>query len=62
MYTVQSILRFSGRDRREGTQLTPSDRGVYACAFENEVKRVETTMHLRIERKLFYLWFARKQM
>ncbi|XP_075224340.1 hemicentin protein echinoid isoform X2 [Lycorma delicatula] len=49
VYTVQSILRFSGRDRRDGTHLNPSDRGVYACAFENEVKKVETTMHLRIE-------------
>ncbi|XP_039283804.1 hemicentin-1 isoform X1 [Nilaparvata lugens] len=49
VYTVQSTLRFSGRDRREGTQLNPKDRGVYACAFENEVKKVETTMYLRIE-------------
>lgn len=51
MYTVQSTLRFIGRERPGGMQLIPADRGVYACIFENEVKRTETTMHLRIERK-----------
>ncbi|XP_066903538.1 contactin-2 isoform X3 [Halyomorpha halys] len=49
VYTVQSTLRFEGRGRPEGDQLIPADRGVYACIFENEVKRAETTMHLRIE-------------
>uniref|UniRef100_A0A1B6H4Y3 Uncharacterized protein n=3 Tax=Proconiini TaxID=565685 RepID=A0A1B6H4Y3_9HEMI len=49
VYTVQSTLRFSGRNRPGGNQLMPADRGVYSCVFENEVKRAETTMHLRIE-------------
>ncbi|XP_073977737.1 contactin-2-like isoform X4 [Rhodnius prolixus] len=49
VYTVQSTLRFIGRERPGGMQLIPADRGVYACIFENEVKRTETTMHLRIE-------------
>lgn len=55
VYTVQSTLRFAGRDRPDGNQLVPADRGVYACVFENEVKRAETTMHLRIERMYFKL-------
>ncbi|XP_034242329.1 uncharacterized protein LOC117645893 isoform X4 [Thrips palmi] len=49
VYTVQSILKFSGPDRKEHNQLEPSDRGVYTCIFENEVKKTESTMHLRIE-------------
>lgn len=48
---VQSTLRFSGKARPNGNELLPSDRGVYTCAFENEVKRAESSMHLRIERK-----------
>lgn len=50
--TVQSILKFSGKVRPNGNQLLPSDRGVYTCTFENEVKKAESSMHLRIERKL----------
>ncbi|CAH0770951.1 unnamed protein product [Bemisia tabaci] len=49
VYTVHSTLRFSGRDRPNGNELIPFDRGVYSCIFENEVKRAETSMHLRIE-------------
>ncbi|KAL1139642.1 hypothetical protein AAG570_006620 [Ranatra chinensis] len=49
VYTVQSTLRFNGRDRPSGSQLIPADRGVYSCIFENEVKKAESTMHLRIE-------------
>lgn len=30
----------------------PSDRGVYTCTFENEVRKTESTMHLKIQRKL----------
>lgn len=48
--TVQSVLKFSGKARQNGNQLLPSDRGVYACVFENEVKKSESTMHLKIER------------
>lgn len=42
-----------GRDRPSGNQLLPADRGDYFCIFENEVKRAESTMHLRIEREYF---------
>lgn len=52
IHTVQSTLRFSGRDRRNGNQLMPIDSGLYACIFENAVKRAESTMNLRVERKL----------
>uniref|UniRef100_A0A8D8W7X6 Hemicentin-1 n=1 Tax=Cacopsylla melanoneura TaxID=428564 RepID=A0A8D8W7X6_9HEMI len=48
-YIVKSVLRFSGRDRPGGNQLIPADRGDYSCAFENEVHRTESIMHLRIE-------------
>ncbi|XP_060528040.1 hemicentin-1 isoform X2 [Cylas formicarius] len=46
---VQSVLKFSGKARPSGNELLPSDRGVYACSFENEVRRAESTMHLKIE-------------
>lgn len=49
--SVQSMLKFNGKARPNGNELLPSDRGVYACSFENEVKRSESTMHLKIERK-----------
>lgn len=49
VYNVQSTLRFHGRARQNINQLLPEDRGVYSCVFENEVKKVESTMHLRIE-------------
>lgn len=52
--SVQSQLKFSGKARPNGNELLPSDRGVYTCAFENEVKRSESSMHLRIERKYFF--------
>lgn len=47
--TVISTLRFQGRARPEDNQLLPGDRGVYSCVYENEVRRAESTMHLRIE-------------
>lgn len=49
--TVHSTLKFHGKERPRGNQLVPSDRGVYSCAFENDVKKVESSMLLRIERK-----------
>lgn len=52
IHTVQSTLRFSGRDRRNGNQLMPIDSGLYACIFENAVKKAESTMNLRVEREL----------
>lgn len=49
--SVQSILKFNGKARPNGNELLPSDRGVYTCVFENEVRKSESSMHLRIERK-----------
>ena len=49
--TVLSILRFNGRARPKGNQLLPSDRGVYTCVAHNEVRKIESTMQLRVERK-----------
>lgn len=49
--TLQSVLKFNGKARPNGIELLPSDRGVYTCTFENEVKKSESTMHLKIERK-----------
>ncbi|CAH1154135.1 unnamed protein product [Phaedon cochleariae] len=47
--SVESVLKFAGKARPSGNELLPSDRGVYACTFENEVKKSESTMHLKIE-------------
>ncbi|XP_065215193.1 hemicentin-2 isoform X2 [Planococcus citri] len=49
VYMVQSTLKFSGRDRPSTNQLIPSDSGLYSCSFENDVKRVESIMNLRVE-------------
>ncbi|XP_030027514.2 hemicentin-1 isoform X2 [Manduca sexta] len=49
VYNVQSTLKFNGKARPNGNELLPEDRGIYSCNFENEVKKVESTMHLRIE-------------
>lgn len=47
--TVQSTLYFSGVGRdRDG--IAAVDRGYYACVFENEVKKEESHMYLRIQR------------
>ena len=51
VFTVQSTLRFLGHDRPNDNQLLPEDRGLYACTYENPVKKAESSMHLRIERK-----------
>lgn len=51
VYNVQSTLRFYGKARPNTNDLLPEDRGIYTCTFENEVKKVESTMHLRVERK-----------
>ncbi|XP_018335575.1 hemicentin-2 isoform X2 [Agrilus planipennis] len=48
---INSELRFKGKARPNGNELLPSDRGVYTCTFENEVKKTESSMHLRIEHK-----------
>jgi echinoid protein len=49
MVTVQSTLRFMGKERPEGNQLIPNDRGLFTCLYENEVNSANSTMHLRIE-------------
>lgn len=51
VFNVQSVLWFHGRARPNGDDLLPMDKGIYSCSFENEVKKVESSMHLRIERK-----------
>ncbi|XKL61368.1 hypothetical protein PGB90_008425 [Kerria lacca] len=49
IHTVQSTLRFSGRDRPNGNQLMPMDSGLFSCIFENDVKKAESSMNLRVE-------------
>ncbi|XP_039751706.1 hemicentin-2 [Pararge aegeria] len=49
VFNIQSVLRFHGKARPNGDDLLPADRGVYSCSFENEVKKVESSMQLRIE-------------
>lgn len=49
MVTVQSVLQFSGKSRPGNNQLIPSDRGLYACVYQNEVNTANSSMHLRIE-------------
>ncbi|XP_048524239.1 contactin-2 [Dendroctonus ponderosae] len=46
---VSSVLRFNGKARPKNNELLPTDRGYYSCSFENEVRRYESTMHLKIE-------------
>lgn len=50
-YNVESTLKFNGKARPGSNQLLPSDRGTYKCVMENEVKRSESAMMLKIERK-----------
>lgn len=49
MVTVQSMIKFSGKNRPEGNKLIPSDRGLYTCLYENEVNSANSSMHVRIE-------------
>ncbi|XP_047530599.1 hemicentin-1 isoform X1 [Vanessa atalanta] len=49
VFNIQSVLWFHGRARPNGDDLLPADRGVYSCSFENEVKKVDSSMQLRIE-------------
>ncbi|XP_045473454.1 hemicentin-2 [Harmonia axyridis] len=50
-YNVESTLKFNGKARPGSNQLLPSDRGTYKCVMENEVKRSESAMMLKIEHK-----------
>ena len=54
IFTVRSTLRFHGSERPSLTQLTADDRGIYTCAFENQIRRIESTLTLKIERKLLF--------
>ncbi|XP_076654995.1 hemicentin protein echinoid [Halictus rubicundus] len=47
--TVNSSLSFLGHARPQTDEIVASDRGKYTCVFENEVKRVESTMMLKVE-------------
>lgn len=47
--TVHSTLSFVGYSRPQTDKIIPSDRGKYTCVFENEVKKVESTMMLKVE-------------
>lgn len=49
MVTVQSTLRFIGKERPHGNKLIPGDRGMYTCLYENEVNSANSSMRLRIE-------------
>lgn len=54
IFTVRSTLRFFGSERPSLNQLTADDRGVYTCAFENQVRRIESSLSLKIERTLTF--------
>ncbi|XP_015600681.1 hemicentin-1 isoform X2 [Cephus cinctus] len=47
--TVNSTLSFIGHGRPKTDTVVASDRGKYSCVFENEVKKVESTMMLKVE-------------
>ncbi|ETN66063.1 echinoid [Anopheles darlingi] len=49
MITVQSMLKFAGKARPNGNDLTSTDRGQYTCLYENEVNKANSTMQLKIE-------------
>lgn len=49
IFTVRSTLIFDGAERPSMTQLTAADRGVYTCAFENQVRRIESSLTLKVE-------------
>lgn len=47
--TMNSTLSFLGNARPETDKIIADDRGKYTCVFENEVKKVESTMMLKVE-------------
>lgn len=47
--TVNSTLSFLGNARPETDRIIADDRGKYTCVFENEVKKVESQMMLKVE-------------
>lgn len=46
---VNSTLSFLGHARPQTDEIVAGDRGKYTCAFMNEVKKVESTMMLKVE-------------
>ncbi|XP_065564837.1 hemicentin-1-like isoform X2 [Artemia franciscana] len=49
MIVVTSKLIFEGQERLGINQLQPLDSGKYSCIFENQVRKAETKMSLKIE-------------
>ncbi|XP_072757325.1 contactin-2 isoform X2 [Anoplolepis gracilipes] len=47
--TVNSTLSFLGHARPQTDEIVAGDRGKYTCVFMNEVKKVESTMMLKVE-------------
>ncbi|XP_014220812.1 hemicentin-2-like [Trichogramma pretiosum] len=47
--TVNSTLSFLGNARPETDKIIANDRGKYTCVFENDVKKVESQMMLKVE-------------
>lgn len=47
--TVNSTLSFLGQARPQTDEIVAGDRGRYTCVCVNEVKRVESTMMLKVE-------------
>ncbi|XP_074101968.1 hemicentin protein echinoid isoform X1 [Cotesia typhae] len=47
--SVNSTLSFLGHARPQTDKIIASDRGKYTCVFNNEVKRVESQMMLKVE-------------
>ena len=60
IFTVRSTLHFHGTERPSLSQLTADDRGVYTCAFENQIRRIESSLSLKVEREQFYLYLFTK--
>lgn len=46
---VNSTLSFLGHARPQTDEIVAGDRGKYTCVFTNEVKKVESTMMLKVE-------------
>ncbi|ODM93874.1 Hemicentin-2, partial [Orchesella cincta] len=54
-YTVNSTLFFSGDARDHKDRIMASDRGYYACIVENEVKKDESHMYLRVQHRPIFI-------
>jgi echinoid protein len=54
VYTVNSTLYFSG-ESRSGDAIVALDRGYYNCVAQNEVRREESHMYLRVQHKPIFV-------